>query len=696
MGKNALLEIGTEEIPSSYIEPAIAQMAQAAEKIFTRERLSFAAIRTCATPRRLTLFIDDLAAKSEDRVEENTGPAAKVWRDAEGNYTPAAKGFAAKHGLPVEKLTVKQTEKGEYLCAVRKIPGVKAEKILQQAFPDIVRGITFPKTMVWEESGFRFARPLRSLVALYGDKVVRFSIAGIKAGDATIGLHTLSHKPVKISSPEKYITALKNACVLADQAERRQTLEKTVEAAAKRGHGTVIADDALAAEVTYLVEHPVAILGSFDKKYLAIPPEVLITCLRKKQKFFAVTDAAGKLTSHFIGVRNGISEHQDVVREGFECVLTARLADAEFFFKKDTATPLSAKCEKLKSVVFQQKIGSVSDKMARVAKLAASINAALGANGVDGAKLERACLLAKADLVTDMVFEYPELQGAVGRIYAAHDGEDAAVAAAVEQHYWPLSADGKLPQDRLSAVLSIADKIDTLVADFAIGLIPSGSQDPYGLRRMAVGLLRIILENRMPLNLRAVVTEAFALLPEKIRGNAQTPGQVMDFFKQRIENLWEAEGCKFDEIRAVVGVGFDSLIDCRKRLDAVRDVRSAQDFTPLAVAFKRAANILKQAEKNKIAVPGSVDPALLQDEAEKVLFEAVGRMEADVTGLVAAGDYAAALRKIVGLKNAVDAFFEKVMVMAEDQNVRANRLALLAYATRLFAPILDFSQLQGI
>jgi glycyl-tRNA synthetase beta chain len=698
MVKNALLEIGTEELPASYIPPAMQQMAQLAEKFLTAHGLQFGKIATYATPRRLALFIEGLAEKSEDRVEEITGPAAKAGRDAAGNFTMAAQGFAAKHGLKPEKLSVKTTDKGEYLCVSKKFPGEKAEKLLAQGLPELIGKIYFPKTMLWEPSGFRFARPLRTIIALFGDKVIKFSVAGVKSNNWTSGLHAITKKKITVKSAETYLTALRNNCVLADPMERKEALRKNIEGAAKRAKGDIIEAEDLVEEVNYLVEHPVAILGSFDEKYLRLPPVVLITCLKKKQKFFAVQTPDGKLTNSFIGSRNGISENQETVREGYERVLTARLADAEFFFHKDTQTPLASKADKLKGVVFQQKLGTVADKMQRVEKLALYLSSCFEKGSkfaVAADDLQRACLLAKADLTADMVYEYPELQGAVGRIYAAHDGEKPAVAQAVEEHYWPLTADGKLPDGEIAVILALADKIDTLVGDFAVGLIPSGSQDPYGLRRLAAGIVRIVKEKELPLALEACTEKAFALLPDAIKTNTAAVKQVMDFYRQRLENLWGAEGYRFDEIRAVTASDFSDIIDAGRRLAALKQIRSQADFAPLAAAFKRASNILRQADKIQVKVPASVSEELFKEEAERNLYLAVKTMESEVQVLLANKDYFLALQKMVGLKGAVDGFFEKVMVMTEDQALRANRLAILNYAISLFSRILDFSQLQG-
>jgi glycyl-tRNA synthetase beta chain len=372
--------------------------------------------------------------------------------------------------------------------------------------------------------------------------------------------------------------------------------------------------------------------------------------------------------------------------------------DAEFFFAKDTKTTLESKSEKLKKVMFQEVLGSVFEKSVRIEQIAVyAVNLMENKSELfaDIKDIEKAAMLSKADLVTDMVYEYPELQGAVGRIYAEAEGLPKHISDSIEEHYMPVTSDGKLPQGKLGMVLSVADKMDTLAGDFAAGLIPSGSADPYGLRRMAAGILRIIIEKKLSIPLKALVDKAFSLLPEKVRANTNTPGLVMDFLKNRLENLWEAEGYKFDETRAVLATGFDDLLDAVERLKALKAIRPQPGFDSLAAAFKRASNILKQAAKNKITVPDGVNESIFVEDAEKALYSEVRSIETGVLELTAKKDYLNALAKIVVLKPSVDAFFDKVMVMAEDESLRSNRLALLAYTAKLFSNILDFSQLQN-
>ncbi|MFH1368107.1 MAG: glycine--tRNA ligase subunit beta [Elusimicrobiota bacterium] len=697
MSKTALLEIGTEEIPAGYIEPALEQMKALAAEHLTARGLSFGEIKIFATPRRLALAIEKLSEKSEEKTEELTGPSVKAGRDAQGNFTQAAKGFAAKYGTTPDKLSVKATEKGEYFSFAVKTPGEKTEKILSAVFPEIICRLQFPKSMKWESSGLRFARPVRSVIALYGDKIIKFTAGDVKSSNRTSGLYALTQKKITVSSADKYAGTLKNNCVMADPLERREIIRKITDAAAKRVKGAALIDDDLLNEINFLVEHPVAILGNFDEKYLRLPPEVLITCMRKKQKYFPVVDAKKHLTNSFIGIRNGMSEHQETVREGYERVLEARLEDAEFFYKKDTGSRLDAKIEKLKGVMFQKELGTVYDKMLRVERLAdqllntvpdgENIRAEIG-------DLKRACLLAKADLVTEMVFEYPELQGVAGRIYAAKDGESQRICRAIEEHYWPVTADGKLPVSDFALVLSIADKIDTLTGDFAAGLVPSGSADPYGLRRQAAGVVRVIRDKKLPVDLNALVSKAFSFLPEHLKNNNDALRQVMEFLKQRLEVILETGGYKFDEIRAVLAKGMGDIGTIERKLQALKAMRKQPDFQPLITAFKRSANILKQAEKLKLNVSPDVSHDLFREDAERNLYAKISSIRAEIEALKAAKDFPAVLQKMVELKPDVDLFFEKVMVMVEDEKLKHNRLALLKYATGLFFDLMDFSQLQ--
>ena len=692
--KDAILEIGTEEIPSSYLEPALEQVKEKAEKYLKERQLGFSGIKLYATPCRLALLLEGVEEKSKDKAEEILGPSAKVGRDDKGNWSPAAKGFAAKYGIDADKLVLRQTAKGEYLCVENKVPGEKAEKVLTGCFLEILKRIDFPKSMIWEETSFRFARPIRTIVAMYGEKKLKVQVADVKSNNFTVALHSSSNKKVTIRSAEKYADTLRNACVLADPQERKKVIERIIDSVSKRVKGNVLKDERLLDEVNYLVEHPVAVVGTFDEKYLKLPNEILTNCLAKKQKYFAIEDAKGRLLNSFLGIRNGMSENNEMVREGYERVLRARLEDAEFFFNKDTQSLLSAKTEKLKGVMFQAKLGSMYDKSQRMKELSKYIVKSIGID-VDPHDIDKACDLAKADLVTELVFEYPELQGAIGRIYAGKDNEKTEICQSIEEHYWPLNTESKLPVGNLATILALADKIDTLAGDFAAGLIPSGSYDPYGLRRLAVGILRILDEKSINLSIKNLAEKAFSQMGDKVRPGSDVMDALMEFFKTRLESILVGQGFAFDEVRAVLARGYDYVFDARNRVSAVNKIRKHSDFESLATAFKRASNILKQASKTGTGISDTINESLLTDESEKQLYNDIVSIEASIKQSLERKDYYEALGKIVAIKKSLDNFFEKVLVMAEDVNIRANRLALLNYVLKPFYSILDFSLLQG-
>ena len=699
INNSALLEIGTEEIPASYIEPALKQIEESAAKAFNAAGLKYDSVKTYATPRRLALIVNNLAEKSEDRKEEVLGPSMKAAKDASGSWTQAAIGFAAKNGVKPDGLAVKTAEKGEYLCFVKQIKGEKTEKLLAVIFPEIIKSITFPKTMVWESSGFKFARPVRNIIALYGKKIIKFQVADVKSSNWTIGLHTTDKSKIIIDLPEKYVVKLKNKSVLVDQNERKEAVRKSIEAVVK-SVGSVIPDEGLIDEVNYLVEYPVAVLCAFDKKYLELPQEVLTVCMKKSQKCFAVRDKNKKFSNYFIGIKNGISKYQEVAREGYEKVVAARLADAEFFYHNDLKKGLKENIEKLKGIIFHKELGTVYEKVERIKQIALFFNKEFDMN-IDDETLAKAVLFAKADLVSEMVFEYPELQGVMGKIYAQKLGESAEVAQAVEQHYWPLSAGGKLPDNRIAFVISLADKIDTLSANFSIGLEPSGSADPYGLRRAGIGFIRMAIENLPKQDLAKAMEKAFDNLPESVQNNPkfkQGREKLMNFFWQRIESLLEAEGYAVDEVKAVInasrGTNLRWLGTLQPKLDALRSARQKGDFAAIAEAFKRINNILQQAKKQNIEIQPEINEQLLSEDAEHALYACAKKAKGEVEDYVSKSEYGRVFDKVLEIKPAIDNFFEKVMVMAEDENIKKNRMALLNYIREIFVRFVDFSALQ--
>ncbi|MDR1941885.1 MAG: glycine--tRNA ligase subunit beta [Endomicrobium sp.] len=696
---DALLEIGTEEIPYSYIEPALKQIRELSEKYFKNYGLDFLSIKTYATPRRLVLYVNKLSSKSKDAQEELLGPALKAAKDANGLWTQAAVGFAQKFGVNPEQLLVKNTDKGERLCFVKTAKGEKTEKLLSFIFPEIIKNIYFPKTMVWEESGFKFARPVRNIIALYGGKIIKFTIAGVKSSNWTIGLHAVDKNKIIIDLPQNYLVKLKNKSVIADQDERKTALKASIDESVK-SIGSVIEDDGLVDEVNYLAEYPSAVLCGFDAKYLELPFEALTVCIKKSQKCFAVLDKNGTFSNHFVDVKNGTSQYLEIAREGYEKVVSARLSDAEFFYKNDLKKGLEGNVEKLKGVVFHKDIGTVYEKNERVKILASFINEVFSAN-LNAAILERAVLLSKADLVSEMVFEYGELQGIMGRIYAQKAGEPTDVSQAIEQHYYPLSAGGKLPQNQTALVISIADKIDTLAANFAIGLEPSGSADPYGLRRAAIGLVRMIVEKFPSAEISGVIEKSFSLMPDKVKSNpkfAQAQQRIETFLIQRIESLLELQGFVSDEVKSVTDIlkvsGLKNLGNLFPKLAALKNAKTKGDFAQVAMVFKRINNIISQAGRQNIIIPAQVSQDLLLEDAEKTLYSLTQSVKTDVDKYLSSNEYPLIFDKALEIKPAIDSFFEKVMVMDKDENIKKNRFAVLNSIKNIFDAFIDFSVLQ--
>lgn len=708
--QTALLELGTEEIPASYFAPAFSYIQNYCEKYLKEKRVAFDAVRCVGTPRRMSVIIDGIGAKSEAEEEIAWGPSVKAAKDPSGAWTQAAKGFANSKGVAVENLIVKTKENGaEHICAIKKHQGVKTDKLLSDLFTQMVPAIPFPKKMIWNETLFRFPRPIRNLICLYGSQIVKLSIAGLKAGNKTYGLSHLKPAGIKISNAANYATTLKNQCILVDVEARKEAVLKSAESLAQKVGGKLKEDADLLHEVSWLVEHPACVLGDFDKEFLKLPQEVLITCMKKHQKFFSILDSKGKLLPHFIAVRNGISEHQDIVRKGFEKVLVARLTDAQFFFSEDLKKPLDSFIEKSAAIQLQEKLGSMRDKTERMKKIGRFIAeqikgtpaGAASVNGhLDGTLIERAVHLSKFDLTTGLVFEFPELQGIMGEIYAASHGENASVAKAIRQHYFPITVQGELPGDALSSVVAIADKIDGLVGSFLVGHLPSGSSDPYGLRRQSAGILRILIQHRWDLSLKDLVH--FTLQQFGGAADEKLERDILNFLADRFQLILQDEGFAADEAVAVIKNAAQPDAEhlkvplLRNKAAGLKAVRSHADFEAVSAAYKRAANILKQARAKSVAFSAEgFNASLIKDDSERGLHDLVESLKQKTTAHLSELRYEQALRELVSLRQALDKFFEKVMVMDPDPAIAANRLSLLAGLESLFKRVADFSLLQN-
>lgn len=687
--REALLEIRIENIPARFVTSAETQLETRAKELLAAANLPFEGLKAYGTYKRLVLHITGMPAKSDEKTVKALGPLAKLWKDAEGNFTPQSAGFARAQGTTPDKLTIETVPKGEVLVAVKTLPGRTSGKILAEIFPKIMSGLEFPKTMVWEATRVRFARPVRGLLALYGEKIIPFSFAGIKSARLTTGLSAKGSRRIIIASAEKYFKALENVNVLVKDADRAGTLEKELEQVSKRMKLAVEADPELLKENLYLVEYPVCVVGTYAQEFLKLPPELVHLVMKKQLKFFTVCDSKKKLQPYFVGIRDGVSKGQKNVEEGFKNVLEARFKDAIFFYTRDLAVPLDELAAGLKTITFHEKLGSMQDKTNRVAVIAAALCESVKSPALNAEEIKKAARYVYADLTSNVVREFTELQGVMGYYYARNAGLGETAAKAVGEFYLPLGAKSPLPSSPESSALSLAGKVDNLVSHFLLGLVPSGSADPHGLRRQAMGVARIILENNIAVDLKAVCRNAPATVPL----NSEPLAQLLDFIWQRAEAQFAEEGFRFDEIKAVreFFMREGNLLDCRRRIADLHSVRENPDFGAIATAFKRAKNILKQAKFDSDAGPAEL---LFAADEERRLHADIRGLAARLRGYLANRDYAKGLAEMLSIKGNLDNFFEKVMVMVDDTAVRENRLKLIKSLVGLFEEVADLSQLQ--
>jgi glycyl-tRNA synthetase beta chain len=698
-----LLEIGTEEIPARMIQDASQELQKRIEELLARNSLSHEGIKRSETPRRLGLIASGIPATQPDVQEQLTGPATKVaYKD--GQPTPAAHAFAKKAGVDVSQLQTVTTPKGEYLTASVTNKGKPAAQVLAELLPKEIASIYWPKNMYWRAGKpERFVRPVRWIVALLDGEVIPLEFAGIKAGNQSRGHRILSPAQVSIASPSQYAETMQGAHVTVLSDDREYKIRKVLDDATRTIPGARWREDAeLLKTVVNLTEWPSAILGSFDKEYLSLPEEVLVTVMRDHQKYFAVEDAAGKLAPHFLAVLNTDGDPDGLIRHGNERVLRARFNDARFFWNADQKIPLKNRVEMLKAVTFQKDLGSYAAKAERTGKLAEKLCAALTKSGlkVDAVAVQQAARLAKTDLTAELVKEFTELQGIVGGLYAKAQGLPENVATAIYDQYKPESTEDSAPRTLEGVALSIADKADSIAGMFALGLVPSGSKDPFALRRQANGIVKTIVEHKLPLNLAQILADARdgykgseAEKKFTLSGQAYIEA-VRNFFRERLEfYLRDVLGLAYDVVNATLAAGADDVVDAMARAQAVAKVRPSSDFESISVAFKRMKNILRQAAETKKAVAEPFNPAALKDAEEKKLAEAVPEVAKKVKELSASRQYEPALIEISRLRPAIDAFFDKVMVMVEDENLRAQRLGLLQTLVNEFSNIADFSEI---
>ncbi len=685
--KELLLEIGTEEIPAGFVPQALIDLEALAKKEMEASRIDFNGIKTLGTPRRLVLAMESVSEKQRDEEIKKIGPSKQAAFDTKGNPTKAAIGFAKSQSVPVESLTVIETEKGEYVCAVRKESGKPTSELLSSILPRWILSIPFQKSMRWADVPIRFVRPIHWILALFGGEVVPFEVGNIRSGNVTYGHRFMHSGAIPVKDFQYYLQKTREASVIVDPVERKKKIEDEMIREGAKVSGRVLKDEELLNEVNFLVEYPVALCGTFDRKFLSLPREVLIHSMKEHQRYFPLVDDHGTLLPHFVCISNINPKNREVVVKGNEKVLKARLSDAAFFFEDDLKIPLEKRLEQLKRVVFQAKLGTSYEKVMRFKQLALWM-----AERIDPKlreTVERTCLLCKADLVTGMVGEFPKLQGIVGREYARLTGEKPEVAEAIYEHYLPGFAGDRLPSSPVGDIVSTADKMDTIVGCFGVGLVPTGTADPFGLRRQVLGIIRIILEKEYPLSLRGLIEESEKQLEEKMeRPVAQVKEEVLEFFRVRYQNFLLDKGYPFDVTDAVLSISFDELLDVQGRIDALRKAREWKDFESIVIAFKRAMNILKGSPPKR-----EINPSLFTEAAEKNLYQSFLKAKKMIDRHLEKRDYESALLEMTQMKKPIDEFFDGVMVMVEDEAIRNNRLALLDEIGKLFLRIADFSKL---
>jgi glycyl-tRNA synthetase beta chain len=687
-----ILEIGTEELPAGYIDPALTFMGETLRLRLDELRLGAEGIKTWGTPRRLAVLAEGLPERQPDVDRTVTGPPAAKGFDAEGHPTKAALGFARAQGLDPADLTVIETPRGQYVGAVKKETGRPAAEILGEILPDLIGRIPFAKTMRWHDYSVKFARPVRWLLCLLDTAIVPLTWGPLTAGDVTYGHRFHAPARLVVSRPDQYQDVLYRAEVIVDPAERRALVEKGVAAAAQAAGGTVWPDPDLVDEVTNLVEAPTAVVGRFDERFLKIPDAVIITAMREHQRYFAVVDDAGQLRPAFVAVNNTRVKDERVAAAGHERVLRARLADAEFFCNEDLKVGLKAYAARLGEVVFHSKLGTSAQKVERFTALAEAMARRLDLDDDARQNVRRAAALCKADLVSLMVGEFPSLQGVVGGAYAELSGEDAEVARAIAEHYRPIQAGDALPATTAGLLISLADKLDSIAGFFAAGLIPSGKADPFALRRQAIGVLRMLIENHPPdLSLKDLVAEAVAGVADLTGADpGRTAAEVLVFFRGRLERMLIEAGLDPGGVEAGLEAGFDRLPQLLARTYALNRLLEDEAARPLFMGLKRAFNILK----DQVA-PREIDPARFQVPEEQALFDAVTKLKKRMktVELADVNDIVEYILSMQDLKGPIDAYFDEVMVMVEDDRLRKNRLATMNAVADLFRPLADFSKL---
>jgi glycyl-tRNA synthetase beta chain len=684
---NFLCEIGTEEIPAGYIPVASASLKNIMNDKLVEARIDFSGIEVYATPRRFAILISDLAESQRSEIVELKGPSAQAAYDQQGNPTKALQGFLKGNGLEPGDAAVKETDKGSYVFASKKLESGKTVDIIPGIIENLVLTLPFPKRMKWSDKKVTFPRPVRYFLLMYNDRVIPFEIEGIKSGNLTRGHFVQFNRMIEINRISEYEDKLRENWVILDQNERKEIIRKGLVAAAETAGGVLYEDEDLLDTVTFLVEKPHIIVCEFDKAFLEIPDIVLIAEMKEHQKYFAITDKNGKLMNKFLVTANN-PENKNVIKGNVK-VISARFTDAGFFYKEDAKIKLEDRVDSLKKVLFHKELGSIYDKIVRVGDAASILIDLLSLEAKTAEKIKRAVLLSKADLDTAMVYEFASLQGQIGRIYALNEGEDPEVAEAINDHYRPRFSGDKVPSGIVSIILSIAEKIDNIFGSFSVGNIPKGSQDPYALRRQANAIVELIIRN----NLKFQLADALGKASENYKDGAALTGKIIEFINTRAKTIFTDDGFRYDEIDACMLEGNTDYVELHRRAESLNSFRKNEKFSELLLGFKRMNNILAGFRKDNKEYKLSFKESLMEEQAEKELYAFFSSRSGEMAELISGSQYIRLFELMTEAKPLIDAFFDKVLVMDKRVEVRDNRLSIIEGILGNFRSLIDFSKI---
>lgn len=676
-----LLEIGTEEIPARFIPDGIEALKDRLLEFLSKSAIEFGKVSEYATPRRLAVLIENVSELQKDRIVEILGPPRKIAFDASNNPTGAASGFARSYNVKVENLKIVKTDRGEYISATIERRGRKTKDVLSEALPDIITSIPFPKSMRWGDGDLRFVRPIRWITAILGNEIIPFELDDLKSGNISYGHRFISPGPFRIEDPSRYLQLLSDNYVIVNHAERKRMLLEGIKKIESMTGCKVYEDRGLLETVTFLVEYPTVILGGFNAEYLSLPKELLITVMKSHQKYFSVKEKNENLLPHFIIVSNTKPENNETVRKGAERVIKARLEDARFYYEEDIKKSLWNYVEALKKVTFHEKLGNLYEKVERIAFLCSFISDEITLSEEKKEKLLKTCMLCKADLVTGIVREFPELQGYMGMVYARNSGEDEEIASAIYEHYMPRHSGDSLPSSDIGNIISIADKMDNIASSFLIGLAPTGSEDPFALRRQAMGIINILLSKGYSIMLNILTDKALQCIEGYFSQRKALCEEILKFFYQRFEGMLLSDGYSYDVINSVFSTGKGNIKDIKHRIKTLSEMKRMPEFLELLTSAKRVYNILGNTK------PSEPKVNLLTEKVEKELYNVV----TEVYKSLIKTNY----MSLFELTTPINSFFDRVLVMDRDAELRTNRLALLSLVKRLFDSLGDFSKIAG-